>query len=103
MDRQMSDIGQLVFDTAAAMNTAASEAHRQGKAEGLREAVVCNKALIAALRPFVIAYRKAADPIGDSDLYPEQPRHVTVSLGDCRKAALVLDAIDRAGLPKSHV
>lgn len=43
-----------------------------------------------ALQPFVLAYAKAADPIGDSDLDNEQPRHVTVALGDCRRAASLL-------------
>lgn len=46
--------------------------------------------LANALRPFIQAYEKSADPIGDSDLYPEQPRSVHVTLGDCRKAAMVL-------------
>ena len=44
----------------------------------------------AALLPFVEAYCKAADPIGDSDLDDEQPRHVTVTLGDCRRASRLL-------------
>lgn len=44
-----------------------------------------------ALRPFAEAYAKAADPIGDSDLDNEQPRHVTVTLGDCRRAANLLN------------
>ena len=48
--------------------------------------------LRAALRPFVAAYMKAADEIGDSDLYDEQPRHVTVTLGDCRRARAALAA-----------
>jgi len=43
-----------------------------------------------ALRPFVEAYARAADVIGDSDLDNEQPRHVTVTLGDCRRAASLL-------------
>ena len=47
-------------------------------------------AIIQALRPFVEAYARAADPIGDSDLDNEQPRHVTVTLGDCRRAANLL-------------
>ncbi len=46
--------------------------------------------IIQALKPFVEAYAKAADPIGDSDLNNEQPRHVTVTLGDCRRAANLL-------------
>jgi hypothetical protein len=44
----------------------------------------------AALAVFVESYAKAADPIGDSDLDDEQPRHVTVTLGDCRRAASLL-------------
>lgn len=43
--------------------------------------------LRAALDPFVTAYRKGADPIGDSDLDDEQPRSVSVTLGDLRRAA----------------
>lgn len=46
--------------------------------------------VVAALRPFVIAYNKKADHIGDSDLSNEQPRYVDVTLGDCRKAARLL-------------
>ena len=48
------------------------------------------QALRRALKPFVKAYAKAADPIGDSDLYDEQPRSVSVTLGDCRRAAALL-------------
>ena len=44
----------------------------------------------AALAVFAESYAKAADPIGDSDLDDEQPRHVTVTLGDCRRAASLL-------------
>lgn len=47
-------------------------------------------ALEAALTVFVNAYAKSADPIGDSDLDNEQPRHVTVTLGDCRRASTLL-------------
>lgn len=46
--------------------------------------------LRAALRPFVDAYKKSACPVGDSDLDNEQPRSVSVTLGDCRRAARVL-------------
>lgn len=46
--------------------------------------------IIQALRPFVEAYARDADVIGDSDLDNEQPRHVTVTLGDCRRAASLL-------------
>lgn len=48
------------------------------------------KLLEDALRPFVEAYVKDADQIGDSDLYDEQPRSVRVTLGDCRRAHLLL-------------
>jgi hypothetical protein len=44
----------------------------------------------AALAVFAEAYARAADVIGDSDLDNEQPRHVTVTLGDCRRAASLL-------------
>jgi hypothetical protein len=47
-------------------------------------------ALVAALRPFVDAYKRAEDAVADSDLYNEQPRSVSVTLGDCRRAARVL-------------
>lgn len=40
--------------------------------------------LLAALAPFLAAYKKR-DPIGDSDLYDEQPVHLTVTLGDLRR------------------
>ena len=43
--------------------------------------------LRAALDPFVTAHRKAEDKIGDSDLDDEQPRSVSVTLGDLRRAA----------------
>jgi hypothetical protein len=46
-------------------------------------------ALRTALAPFVASYNRAADHIGDSDLYGEQPRAVHVTLGDCRKAARI--------------
>jgi hypothetical protein len=42
-----------------------------------------------ALEPFVIAYGKSDNP-GNSDLDDEQPYHVTVTLGDCRRAARVI-------------
>jgi len=47
-------------------------------------------AIIQALRPFVEAYARDADPIPDSDLDDEQPRAVRVTLGDCRRAASLL-------------
>ena len=46
--------------------------------------------IIQALRPFVEAYARDANPIGDSDLDDEQPRYVHVTLGDCRRAANLL-------------
>jgi hypothetical protein len=49
-----------------------------------------HRELVAALKPFVESYERAADPVGDSDLYPEQPLAVDVTLGDCRKAAMLL-------------
>jgi hypothetical protein len=52
-------------------------------------------ALVAVLRPFVDSYNKAADHIGDSDLYGDQPRGVWVTLGDCRNAARVLLAVTK--------
>lgn len=53
-------------------------------------------AIIQALRPFVEAYARAADPIPDSELDNEQPRHVTVTLGDCRRAANLLGIYPKA-------
>lgn len=52
--------------------------------------------LIAALAPFVAAYEKQHDEIADSDLYPEQPKHITVSLGDIRKAQMILRYAERS-------
>lgn len=52
--------------------------------------------IIQALRPFVEAYARDADVIGDSDLDNEQPRHVTVTLGDCRRAASLLGVYPKA-------
>lgn len=46
--------------------------------------------LADALRPLVAAYIKSADPLGDSELYDEQPRALQVTLGDCRRAAMAL-------------
>jgi hypothetical protein len=43
-----------------------------------------------ALQPFVNAYLQHADQIGDSDLYDEQRRSVHVTLGDCRRAHMLL-------------
>ena len=46
--------------------------------------------IIQALKPFVEAYVRDAAAVPDSDLDDEQPRHVTVTLGDCRRAARLL-------------
>lgn len=48
-----------------------------------------------ALQPFVLAYAAAAEPIGDSDLDDEQPRSVSVTLGDCRRASRLLGIFPR--------
>jgi hypothetical protein len=68
-------------------------------AAGERFATAIRRAHLAqvALHPFVDAYVKAADPIGDSDLYDEQPRHVAVTLGDCRRAAAALAPAKQEG------
>jgi hypothetical protein len=55
-----------------------------------RDKLLAEVALLrAALAPFVDSYNRDAEPIGDSDLYGEQPRSVHVTLGDCRKAARI--------------
>lgn len=55
-------------------------------------------ALLGALVPFIEAYKRSLNP-GVSDLDDEQPHHVTVALGDCRKAHIVyLDIIRAAQL-----
>lgn len=41
--------------------------------------------LFNALKPFAEAFRAKTDP-GDSDLDNEQPYHLMVTLGDCRRA-----------------
>ena len=46
--------------------------------------------IIQALKPFVEAYVRDAAAVPDSDLDDEQPRHVAVTLGDCRRAAALL-------------
>jgi hypothetical protein len=48
------------------------------------------EALTKALARYVNAYASSADPIGDSDLFDEQPIAVRVTLGDHRHAARVL-------------
>jgi len=52
-----------------------------GREELLRE-------LFAAIQPILAEYAKR-DPIGDSDLYDEQPVHITVTLGDLRRLARI--------------
>ena len=42
--------------------------------------------LYQALKPIVEAYREQSEPVGDSDLYNEQPRSVSATLGDWRRA-----------------
>jgi len=41
-----------------------------------------------AIQPILAEYAKR-DPIGDSDLYDEQPAHITVTLGDLRRLARI--------------
>jgi hypothetical protein len=71
-----------VVDEAVAVMDQAQQAIEQLRKEKAE--------LERALMPFALAYAIAADPIGDSDLDNEQPRHLTVSLGDCRRAAAAL-------------
>ncbi len=47
--------------------------------------IVAAPDLYAALKPFADAFRAATNP-GDSDLDDEQPYHITVTLGDLRRA-----------------
>ena len=44
--------------------------------------------LLAAIQPILAEYAKR-DPIGDSELYDEQPVHITVTLGDLRRLARI--------------
>ena len=88
----MSELSDLLREQAMAMNKAMVSGIAAGEAsEKLKMA-----ALVNALRPFVAAYVKSADHVGDSDLYNEQPRAVYVTLGDCRKAERVLSEYERA-------
>jgi hypothetical protein len=48
------------------------------------------EALSKALAPLVAAYEKSCDPIGDSDLYDEQPIAIRCTLGDYRLARRAL-------------
>lgn len=87
MNEPLSDFGRLAFETAHAMNQSTLAGIDAGRMGAQAEIERLRKALL----PFVLAYVKAADEIGDSDLYPEQPRSVAVTLGDCRKAHAVLN------------
>jgi hypothetical protein len=49
--------------------------------------------LARALKPFVDAYNKGICP-GDADLDNEQPRHVTVTMGACRRAVSVMRKVE---------
>lgn len=49
------------------------------------------KRLLEALKPFVDAFLAKTIP-GDSDLDNEQPYHITVTLGDLRRARSVVRA-----------
>jgi hypothetical protein len=60
----------------------------------LAAALLDRMRLLEAVKPFVAAYRKAEEPIGDSDLDNEQPRSVSVTLGDCRRAAATLHNVE---------
>lgn len=54
------------------------------------EAASTIASLAAALEPFYAAYKKKDSDIPDSDLDNEQPKHVTVTLGDLRRARSAL-------------
>ena len=58
--------------------------------------------LAEALRPFVAAHEKTAWEFSDSDLYNEQPRTVTLTLGDFRRARSVLAQYDRDECAKAR-
>ena len=56
--------------------------------------------LADALRPFVLALKKASDP-ATADLDDEQPMHISVQLGDLRKAQrMVWKSDDRADVSR---
>lgn len=80
---------RTIEDDIAEIN-AGNEASLNAIAVGIDDLKAENAKLRQALLPFVTAYNKAADPIGDSDLYNEQPRSVSVTLGDCRLAARII-------------
>lgn len=67
--------------------------------EGLRAE---RERLQRALSPFVASYRKAADPVDDSDLDNEQPRAVTVTLGDCRYASQQISHPEHGEVAHQH-
>jgi hypothetical protein len=55
--------------------------------DAVRALLAAHNQLIRALVPFAEAHRKGEEPIGDSDLYDEQPRSYHVDLGAWRRAA----------------
>lgn len=75
----------------AAIREAAGHSRRGRRIDELlvREAQQDVRNLADALRPFVDAFAKVTNP-GDSDLDDEQPYHITVTLGDLRRARRVL-------------
>lgn len=56
----------------------------------VRKAEADREKLLDALEIFVNAYDFKANEIPDSDLYPEQPKHVTVTLGDLEKSRRII-------------
>jgi hypothetical protein len=57
--------------------------------------------ILRALQPFIEAIEKAANPVADSDLYDEQPRTITVTLGDCRTLETLVRTIAEDAPPAS--
>lgn len=87
-----TDFGRHVIETLAGTNRAMRDA-----GDAMRQTNMEIERLRAALRPFVQSYVDRADPIGDSDLYPEQPVTVFVTLGDCRRANAALGYLTKEG------
>lgn len=56
------------------------------EAKALNEAAAALQALAVAVKPFISSYEKQDSAIPDSDLDNEQPKHITVQLGDLRRA-----------------
>ncbi len=83
-------LAEDLFDMAVAMQRVAAEEYATPAISAAEMETATVARLRAALEPFVAAYEERADPIGDSDLDNEQPRGVFVTLGDCRRAAMVL-------------